>query len=62
MTIRFVQSSDNKYVQYILMTNQWSTTVSDWQGVDDEPVDRSHNLVESGGVAKILYGEIKKIQ
>ena len=46
-----VQNSDNKYVQYRLMKNTWSTTVSDWQGVDDEPVVGSENLVKSGGVA-----------
>ena len=52
MTIRFVQSSDNKYVQYRLMSNVWSTTVADWQGVDDEPTVESDNLVKSGGVYK----------
>lgn len=46
-----LQNSDNKYVQYRLMKNTWSTTVSDWQGVDDEPTIGSNNLVESGGVA-----------
>lgn len=51
ITIRFIRSSDNKYVQYRLMKNTWSTTVSDWQGVDDEPVVGSENLVKSGGVA-----------
>lgn len=50
MTIRFVQSSDNKYVQYRLMNNNWSTTISDWQGVDNEPTAGSDNLVKSGGV------------
>lgn len=46
-----LQSSDNKYLQYRLMANEWSTTVSDWQGVDDEPTTGSNNLVKSGGVA-----------
>lgn len=32
MSIRFVQSSDNKYVQYRLMKNTWSTDFIDWQG------------------------------
>lgn len=50
VSIKFVQTSDNKYVQYRLMTTSFSTTESDWQGVDDEPTDGSHNLVESGGV------------
>ena len=57
MTIRFVQSSDNKYVQYRLMTNVWSTTVVDWQGVDDEPTDGSDNLVKSGGVFSSISEE-----
>ena len=43
------QSSGNKYVQYRLMTDSWSTTESDWQGVDDEPTRGSRNVVESGG-------------
>lgn len=58
MMIRFIQgseqSSDNKYVQYRLMANKWSTTVSDWQGVDDEPIFGSENIVESGGVKKSI--------
>lgn len=58
MTIRFIQgseqSSDNKYVQYRLMSTAWSTNVSDWQGVDDEPTIRSRNLVKSSGVRKVL--------
>ena len=51
MAVKFVQSSDNKYVQYRLMTQNFSSTESDWQGVDEEPVADSKNLVESGGVA-----------
>jgi len=51
MSIKFVSSVDNKYVQYRLMSASWSTTVSEWQGVDDEPVAGSANLVKSGGVA-----------
>lgn len=58
MTIRFIQgseqSSDNKYVQFRLMSNAWSTTVVDWQGIDDEPTVGSDNLVKSGGVANKL--------
>ena len=54
MSIRFLQSSDNKYVQYRLMADSWSTTESDWQGADDEPTAGSDNLVKSGGVKKEL--------
>lgn len=54
MTIRFIQgyeqSSDNKYVQYRLMVTSFSTTVADWQGVDDEPIAGSENLVKSNGI------------
>lgn len=57
MSIKFIQSSDNKYVQYRLMATSFSATESDWQGIDVTPVKDSHNLVESGGV----YNEIDKI-
>lgn len=50
MSIRFIRSSDNKYVQYRLMSNTFSTTSTDWQGVDDYPTEGSSNLVKSGGV------------
>ena len=36
MQIRFVLSSDNKYVQYFLTKNQWSTSESDWEKVNLE--------------------------
>lgn len=52
MSIKFVCSSDNKYVQYRLMSNTFSTTESDWQGVDNEPTAGSDNLIKSGGVAE----------
>ena len=56
MSIKFVQSSDkkNKYVQYRLMADGWSTTETDWQGVDGEPTLNSNNLVESGGVERLI--------
>jgi hypothetical protein len=56
MSIKFiqgtVQSSDNKYVQYRLMSDVFNTTVTNWQGVDDEPTAGSDNLVKSGGIAR----------
>ena len=70
MSIRFVNSSDNKYVQYRLTNQSWSVDIDDWQeidsakfstgkkvsetGIDDEPTSGSDNLVKSGGVAKEL--------
>ena len=62
MIIRFIQgsgqSSDNKYAQYRLVKNAWSTSVNDWQGVDDEPIFGSENLVKSGGVKEVIYESI----
>lgn len=59
MTIRFVLSSDNKYVQFRYMLEYANTTAgnqaflntANWQGVDAIPTQDSKNLVESGGVA-----------
>ena len=38
MSIRFVQSSDNKYVQYRLTADEWSTDTNDW-AIYSESVD-----------------------
>ena len=37
MTIRFIQSSDNRYVQYRLMSNEFTTDTTQW-AIDDESV------------------------
>ena len=50
MSIQFVSTSDNKYVQYRLMSDSFNTTVANWQGVDAEPTAGSDNLVKSGGI------------
>ena len=55
MSVKFVQTSDNKYVQYRLMSDTFNTIVANWQGIDDEPIAGSSNLVRSGGV----YSEIE---
>ncbi len=57
MSIKFVHTSDNKYVQYRLMSDTFSTTVANWQGVDDEPTAGSENLVKSGWVANSVINE-----
>ena len=60
MTIRFVQSSDNKYVQYRYMGTAVTGTpnpfldTANWQGVDDEPTAGSDNFVKSSGVFKAI--------
>lgn len=58
MSVKFVQSSDHKYVQYRLMSDSFNTITSNWQGVDDEPQLYSSNLLSSGGVAKSLSGRL----
>ena len=55
MSFKYVQTSDNKYVQYRLMAHEWSIVESDWQGVDYKPTLGSNNLVKSGGIAE-MYG------
>ena len=56
MSVKYVQSSDNKYIQYRYMgtattgsPNPFLNTAN-WQGVDEVPTDGSENLVKSGGV------------
>ena len=36
MSIKFVQSSDNKYVQYFLTKNEWSASEADWEKINLE--------------------------
>lgn len=50
MQIKYVSTSDNKYVHFRLMSDTFNTTSANWQGVDDEPTAGSNNLVKSGGV------------
>lgn len=59
MSIKFVQTYDNKYVQYRLMSDEFTTDVTHWQGVDDEPTVGSDNLVKSGGIVS-MYGKYVK--
>ena len=60
ISIRFVQSSNNKYVQYRLMSNTFNTNIANWQGVDDEPTAESDNLIKSGGVYKEISQKVSK--
>ena len=54
MTVKKLTNEFGEYMQYRLMTQTFSTSVSDWQGVDDEPTVGSKNLVKSGGVANLV--------
>ena len=50
MSIKYVQSSDNKYVQYRLMAQNFTTDVTQWQGIVGKPMAGSKYLVESDGI------------
>lgn len=59
MSVKYIQSSDSKYVQYRYMPDDATTVatftnVANWQGVDEKPKEGSSNLVTSGGVKKEL--------
>lgn len=60
MSVKYVQSSDNKYVQFRLMLSTFTdaqfATASNWQGIDDVPTAGSENLIKSGGVSHALSG------
>lgn len=58
MSIKFVQSSDSKYVQFRLMSDTFNTTPANWQGVDDKPTPGSNNLVKSSGVCADIINNI----
>jgi hypothetical protein len=58
MSVKFVQTSDNKYVQFRYMSSSTAvadfTNTANWQGVDKQPTPNSQSLVESGGVDSAL--------
>jgi lysophospholipase L1-like esterase len=60
MSIRYIQSFDNKYVQYRLISQNFSIIESDWQGVDDLSLKNSEDDLEladeNGNVLMILSG------
>jgi len=54
MTVKFIENTNHTYLQYRLMNKNFSTVVSDWQGVDEEILSGSKNLITSDGVVKAL--------
>lgn len=57
MSIRFVHSSDNKYVQYFLTKNEWSASEADWQkmNLEDEVSQLRQEVDElTNGVALVV--------
>ena len=66
MSIRFIQgsvpNSNNNYVQARCIANEFTTDVTKWQGVDDEPTAGSNNLIKSGGVYTHISNLNKKTE
>ena len=60
MSVKFVQSSDNNYVQARCISNEFTTELTKWESVDSEPIDASTNLVESGGVYNVITKKINR--
>jgi hypothetical protein len=51
MSVKFVQSSDNKYVQYFLTRDEWSVRNADWQKLNlKEEVSVLNSTVNGGEV------------
>ena len=65
MSIRFVQSSDNKYAQFRYMSSSTSvadfTNVDNWQGVVSEAVAGSKDMIDSNGVYILANNEKRYI-
>ncbi len=60
MTVKFIENTNHTYLQYRLMNKNFSTVVSDWQGVDEEILSGSKNLITSDGVVKALSNTAKQ--
>ena len=50
LIIKYIDSTTHKYVIKSLISSTWNTTESNWQGVDNDPIEDSKNLIKSGGV------------
>jgi len=65
MSIRFIQTSDNNYVQFRYMGTSIAKAdfgnTANWQGVDTEPQFNSKNLVTSGGVLNSISRVFPKL-
>ena len=58
MSIRFIQgsvsNSDNKYVQFRCMSDEFTTDENQWQGISDKPEVDSNDLVTSFGISDAI--------
>ena len=58
MSIRFVQNSDNKYVQYRLMNTVWSINIEDWTIADESVYIENPEFIyiKTDADDNVLYG------
>ena len=58
MSVKFVQSSDNKYVQYRLIADEWSTNTEDWSFCGNDVYVENPEFVRvvTDKDDKVLYG------
>ena len=65
MTIRYVPTDDNNYVQFRYMSSSIAvadfTNVANWQGVDSTITSGSKNLITSGGVNNVVLSIIRRL-
>jgi len=58
MSVKFIQgteqSSDNNYVRYNLIADEFTADVTKWQGAKDKPIAGSIDYVTSDGIHKAL--------
>lgn len=58
MTIRFVQSSNNNYVQYRLMSTSFSTNEADWQG---DAIMETDRIADGAVTFNKLYPDLQSL-
>ena len=55
MSVKFVQSSDNKYVQYMLTKDEWSVNVVDWEKTNLEDEYKSLEQQSNNNEFNLFY-------
>lgn len=62
MSIRFAQTSDNKYVQYFLTKDEWSTSEDDWEkiNIENDVQDIIGNYTENVDESKTTEMELSR--
>ena len=59
--LTFISDTTGRYVEWLNTASGWTTDEALWQGVDNEPIAGSENLVKSGGVKKVLDDIVRTV-